>query len=192
MRDQTHKINAKTMNAKTVQKLIGQWAEDYALEYLQTKDLQLIQRNFHSRYGEIDLIMQDGNCLSFIEVRARAETSWTSAEESVDLRKQEKTIQTAQCFLQKYAEFEHVDCRFDVFALRYPQSVIEKIRRQANIQNDHADDKKLLQSDVQLARLDKESKQIIMAKNAVIDTAIDHEMNVENVQVNWIQQAYLS
>nr|WP_298892596.1 YraN family protein [uncultured Acinetobacter sp.] len=180
------------MNAKTVQKLIGQWAEDYALEYLQTQNLQLIQRNFHSRYGEIDLIMQDGNCLCFIEVRARAETSWTSAEESVDLRKQEKTIQTAQCFLQKYAEFEHLDCRFDVFALRYHQFVIEKIRRQANIQNDHADDKKLLQSDVQLARLDKESKQIIMAKKAVIDTAIEHEMNVENVQVNWIQQAYLS
>ena len=192
MRDQTHKINAKTVNTKTLQKLIGQWAEDYALEYLQTQNLQLIQRNFHSRYGEIDLIMQDGNCLCFIEVRARAETSWTSAEESVDLRKQEKTIQTAQCFLQKYAEFEHVDCRFDVFALRYPQSVIEKIRRQANIQNDHADDKKLLQSDVQLARLDKESKQLDMTINAVIDTGMGHEINLENVQVNWIQQAYLS
>ena len=192
MRDQTHKINAKTVNTKTLQKLIGQWAEDYALEYLQTQNLQLIQRNFHSRYGEIDLIMQDGNCLCFIEVRARVETSWASAEESVDLRKQEKTVQTAQIFLQKSPELEHLDCRFDVFALRYSQSLIKEIRGNIAVENDLVDDKKLLQSDVQLARLDKESKQIIMAKKAAIDTAVELEMSVEKVQVNWIQQAYLS
>ena len=173
MRDQTHKINAKTL-----QKLIGQWAEDYALEYLQTQNLQLIQRNFHSRYGEIDLIMQDGNCLCFIEVRARVETSWASAEESVDLRKQEKTVQTAQIFLQKSPELEHLDCRFDVFALRYSQSLIKEIRGNIAVENDLVDDKKLLQSDVQLARLDKESKQIIMAKKAAIDIAVELEMSV--------------
>lgn len=179
-------------SVKTLQKLIGQWAEDYALHYLQTQSLQLIQRNFHSRYGEIDLIMRDGHCLCFVEVRARAETSWASAEESVNLRKQEKIIQTAQIFLQKSPEFSQLDCRFDVVALCYEKSMIEKLRRNLKLKNYGNDDKKLLQSNTQLARLDNESKQTIMAKNSVIDTAIEHEMNVENVQVNWIQQAYLS
>ena len=180
------------INVKTLQKLIGQWAEDYALNYLQTQGLELVRRNFHSRYGEIDLIMQNGNCLCFVEVRARAETSWASAEESVDLRKQEKIIQTAQIFLQKSPELSQLDCRFDVIALCYKKSIIEKQRRILKLENQGNDDKKLLQSDVQLARLDKESKQIIMAKKAAIDTAVELEMSVEKVQVNWIQQAYLS
>lgn len=180
------------INAKTLQKLIGQWAEDYALNYLQTQGLELVRRNFHSRYGEIDLIMQNGNCLCFVEVRARAETSWASAEESVDLRKQEKIIQTAQIFLQKSPELSQLDCRFDVIALCYKKSIIEKQRRILKLKNHVNDDKKLLQSNTQLARLDNESKQLLMTKNAGINADIEHQLDVENVQVNWIQQAYLS
>ncbi|MGB2102435.1 MAG: YraN family protein [Porticoccaceae bacterium] len=50
---------------------LGIWAENLACEWLSDRGLVLLQRNFRCRYGEIDLIMQDGDCLVFIEVRYR-------------------------------------------------------------------------------------------------------------------------
>ncbi|MCP3669207.1 MAG: YraN family protein, partial [Gammaproteobacteria bacterium] len=50
---------------------IGTEAEDLALEYLKQQGLTLLNRNYHCRRGEIDLIMQDGNFLVFVEVRYR-------------------------------------------------------------------------------------------------------------------------
>jgi putative endonuclease len=46
----------------------GQAAEDFACQYLQTHGLKLLARNFRTRYGEIDLIMQIKEQLVFIEV----------------------------------------------------------------------------------------------------------------------------
>ena len=50
---------------------MGDWAEQLACDWLGKHGLNLHARNFRSRYGEIDLIMQDGNCLVFIEVKYR-------------------------------------------------------------------------------------------------------------------------
>ena len=61
---------------KTSQQRSGAAAEDLALSYLQAKGLTLIERNFRVRGGtggEIDLVMQDGATLVFVEVRARSE-----------------------------------------------------------------------------------------------------------------------
>lgn len=100
---------------------IGERAEAIALAYLQAQGLQPIAHNFHSRYGEIDLIMLEpaSSCLCFIEVRARKQDGLVSAVESVDDKKQQKTILTAQTFLQKYPQYEQYECRFDVIAIEY-------------------------------------------------------------------------
>ncbi|KAA8731418.1 YraN family protein [Acinetobacter qingfengensis] len=98
---------------------IGQWAEQLALDYLLTQGLSLIKQNYHSRWGEIDLIMLDGNHLCFIEVKARKLYGMVDALEAVDVYKQQKTILTAQYFLQRYPEYENFDCQFDVVALNY-------------------------------------------------------------------------
>ena len=50
---------------------MGDWAEQLACDWLAKHGLNLHARNFRSRYGEIDLIIQDGNCLVFIEVKYR-------------------------------------------------------------------------------------------------------------------------
>ena len=106
------------MNSKLT---IGQQAEQWASEYLQQQGLQLVTTNYHCRRGEIDLIMHDHDTLVFVEVRYRKTSTFGSALESVDHRKQKKLIVTAEHYLQKNtASFSHY--RFDVIAISPEQS----------------------------------------------------------------------
>lgn len=93
----------------------GRLAEERALEFLERQGLRLIERNYRSRFGEIDLVMEDGAMLVFIEVRFRRSGRFGGALESVDRRKQARLVNTAACFLAE----RRVDrpARFDVAAL---------------------------------------------------------------------------
>ena len=61
-----------------MQKQLGAWAEQQAAQLMQQQDFQLIARNWHSRYGELDLVMQREQELVFVEVKARAKTAYAS------------------------------------------------------------------------------------------------------------------
>lgn len=98
-------------------KLKGDKVERYALKYLKQQGLDLIEKNTRSRYGEIDLVMLDGKTLVFVEVRFRANVAHGSGAESVDFRKQQKIIKTAQFFLQQSKKYQHLNCRFDVVSV---------------------------------------------------------------------------
>ncbi|WP_223669448.1 YraN family protein [Kangiella shandongensis] len=95
----------------------GDKVERYVEKYLTQQKLRLVERNFSSRYGEIDLIMEDGDTLVFIEVRFRANTNHGSGAETVDYRKQQKIIKTAQFFLQQQKKYQQLNCRFDVVSV---------------------------------------------------------------------------
>ncbi len=92
----------------------GQAAEALAAAYLQSQKMKLVAKNFRCEYGEIDLIMQDGNSLVFIEVRLRSNASFGGAAMSVTRSKQEKIKRTAQRYMQLHGESA---CRFDVFLM---------------------------------------------------------------------------
>jgi len=100
------------MGTKTPRQTKGQAAEDRVLAFLQAQGLRLMERNFHCRYGEIDLVMEDGRVVVFVEVRFRSGIRFGSAAESVDARKQAKLLITAACYLK----FRRLDrpARFDV------------------------------------------------------------------------------
>ncbi|SNS17473.1 putative endonuclease [Noviherbaspirillum humi] len=100
---------------RTGRQEIGQAGEDRALGYLEAKGLRLVQRNFRCKGGEIDLVMQDGDALVFVEVRKRASGSHGGAASSVTPRKQARLILAAQVFLQRHRE--PPPCRFDVVAI---------------------------------------------------------------------------
>ena len=100
----------------------GQDYEDRAAQWLQDEGLRLLGRNFSCKAGEIDIIAQHGECLVFIEVRARSNRHFASAVASVDRRKQRRILRTAQVFLQKRPELATAPCRFDVIAFEPPQS----------------------------------------------------------------------
>jgi TIGR00252 family protein len=102
-----------------MQKQLGVWAEQQAAQLMQQQDFQLIARNWHSRYGELDLVMQREQELVFVEVKARAKTGYALAYESVSSAKQRKVLQTAVCFIQKNPQFAHYYYRFDVICFDF-------------------------------------------------------------------------
>ena len=105
-------------------KLKGKKAEDVACSFLLKNGFELVSRNYHCRYGEIDLIMRDGDALVFVEVRYRSSKKFGDAVESIDHNKQRKLIFTANHYLQKHPS--SLAIRFDVVALS-PNHEIEWI-----------------------------------------------------------------
>ena len=90
-----------------------------------------MQQNYRCRFGEIDLVMLDGNCLVFVEVRFRAANHYYSAAQSVGPAKQRKLALTASAYLRKYPRFANTACRFDVVAIdgaNQRQSTIQWIK----------------------------------------------------------------
>ncbi len=106
---------------------VGNQAEEIALNYLSKHNLQLIEKNYLTKLGEIDLIMLDveKQVLVFVEVRYRASTSFGSAAETVTNTKQIKIIRTAKQYLQQHTQYQDFICRFDVVGiesdLKYPK-----------------------------------------------------------------------
>ena len=95
----------------------GVAAEDRALAFLLQQGLQLITRNYRCRFGEIDLIMRDGESLSFVEVRYRQHRDFGGAAASVALPKQKKLSRTAIHYLARVERNINAICRFDVIAI---------------------------------------------------------------------------
>jgi putative endonuclease len=94
---------------------IGREAEDRAATMLESAGLQLLERNYRCRIGEIDLIMRDGESLVFIEVRYRRNAAFGGALASVDAHKQKRLVRAAQHFLLRRAWSG--PCRFDVVGI---------------------------------------------------------------------------
>jgi len=90
--------------------------EELALHFLLRKGLQEIQRNFHTKFGEIDLIMKEKNTIVFVEVRFRKTDTYGSAAESVTPRKQNRIIKSAKIYLSKQ-HLSDIESRFDVIAI---------------------------------------------------------------------------
>ena len=95
--------------------LLGQTAESHAERYLVSQGLKRIARNWRCRFGEIDLIMRDGDTLVFVEVRMRSHADFGGAAASVDAGKQRKLLAAAKLYLSALPNMPK--CRFDVIAL---------------------------------------------------------------------------
>ena len=93
----------------------GTLGEKYAAGFLQRKGFHILRRNFHSRFGEIDIIAEDGKHILFVEVKTRREKSMVDPFEAVTRSKQRKIIKTAMCYLQKNGC--RLQPRFDVIGI---------------------------------------------------------------------------
>lgn len=99
----------------------GQEAERIACAYLERQGLALVQANYHCRYGEIDLIMREGDDLVFVEVRMRSDAAYGGALESVGPGKRRKLTRTALHYLQRNGP--NVNARFDVVAIEAASTI---------------------------------------------------------------------
>ena len=102
---------------RTTTKQTGDASENLAEHYLITQGLRVISRNFRYKTGEIDLIMEDDQHLIFVEVRYRKNKLFGSGSETIGVKKQQRLIQTARYYLQKYNLTESRACRFDVVSI---------------------------------------------------------------------------
>jgi putative endonuclease len=101
----------------------GRLAEEAACRYLQAQGLRLIERNYRCRSGEIDLVMDDGDSLVFVEVRYRRHDRYGSGAETVDARKRARIIRCAQYYLQRHPTAQGRPARFDVISLAAGQDL---------------------------------------------------------------------
>jgi putative endonuclease len=95
---------------------LGRRAEARATEYLESWGLELLERNFRCRGGEIDLVMSDGDVLVLVEVRSRSSAKFGGAAASVDPRKQRRLVLAARTLLAMRPRYSRMRARFDVIA----------------------------------------------------------------------------
>ncbi|MEM1173214.1 MAG: YraN family protein [Pseudomonadota bacterium] len=96
---------------------LGARSEQLARRYLQRHGLQIVATNFNSRFGEIDIIATDSECLVFVEVRYRSRNPISRAAHTVDARKQRRLTLAAHSYLARHPRFAASTCRFDIVGI---------------------------------------------------------------------------
>lgn len=96
-------------------RVIGSEGERSAEKCLRDKGLRILERNYSTRRGEIDLVALDGDTLVFVEVKARAAARFGLPQETVGARKQHRLVKAAQSYLLQRGW--EGPARFDVVAI---------------------------------------------------------------------------
>lgn len=91
----------------------GRRAEDIATQALEHKDYKILERNFSNRFGEIDIIAQDGQTLVFVEVKAKIGTDFGLPEDMITRGK----LQRIRNLAAVYVNGKSFLCRIDVVAI---------------------------------------------------------------------------
>ena len=96
---------------------IGLRGEDIAADYLKRKGYSVLNRNFRTPYGEIDLVSEQGNSIVFTEVKTRASKSLGPPEISITRRKADHMRSAAEFYIQEYGE-QYDEWRIDVISVQ--------------------------------------------------------------------------
>jgi TIGR00252 family protein len=97
-------------------KILGGQGENCAAAYLRKKGYRILEQNYSTHSGEIDIIAENGETLVFVEVKTRSSLRYGTPAEAVNFRKRNKIIQTASWYLRQ-RHMEHRPCRFDVIEI---------------------------------------------------------------------------
>lgn len=106
---------------------LGQAAELAAQRYLEKRGLKTLARNFRTRWGEIDLVMDDRNQIVFVEVRFRLNNMFGGAAASVTPGKQARILRAASQFLAEH-RLAHRPVRFDIVTAEGAGTELEWMR----------------------------------------------------------------
>ncbi len=91
---------------------IGNTGEEAAVKALKKHGYKIIERNYRTKMGEIDIIAKDGEYTVFVEVRLRKSNAFGTPADTIDKRKQQKIIKTAQMYAMKNDIYD-TPMRFD-------------------------------------------------------------------------------
>jgi putative endonuclease len=99
-----------------LRKLLGREGEDRAAKFLAKRGYRILERNYRTRSGEIDLIALDRGVVVFVEVKTRTSNAFGAPELAVTPQKQRRMLKAALGYM-KYRKLHQVPCRFDVVAI---------------------------------------------------------------------------
>lgn len=109
------------MKSEDGRRTLGRWGESVAATHLEAKGYQLIERNWRCRWGEIDLVLRQGETLVFVEVKTRRGRDFGTPEEGITARKAQKLLQIGQQYVAE-RELDDVDWRIDMVAVELDKS----------------------------------------------------------------------
>ena len=92
----------------------GKIGERYVLQMLLEQGYTFIDANYHSRFGEIDIIVADDKYIVFVEVKYRSGNKWGTPQEAVTRQKKRRISNTALYYMTCYCKENDRQCRFDV------------------------------------------------------------------------------
>ncbi len=97
-------------------KILGREGEDRAARFLKKQGYKILERNYSTPQGEIDLIALHRGEVVFVEVKTRTNDAYGAPELAVNPRKQQRMVKAALGYI-KYKKLHQVPCRFDVVAI---------------------------------------------------------------------------
>lgn len=106
------KLLSKNSSDKNTAVSIGQKGEETAVKILKKQGYKIIERNFRTKMGEIDIIAMDGEYTCFVEVRLRKNNDYGSPADTIDARKRRRIMNTAKYYAQKKRIYDS-PMRFD-------------------------------------------------------------------------------
>lgn len=99
-----------------LKKLLGKSGEDRAAKFLTSQGYRILERNYRTPHGEIDLIALHQGTIVFVEVKTRTSDAFGAPELAVTPQKQRRMVNSALGYI-KYRKLHQVPCRFDVVAI---------------------------------------------------------------------------
>ena len=87
----------------TKNKQIGDFGEEFAAAYLAEQNYIILERNYRTPYGELDIIAQEGETMVFVEVKTRSSARCGTGFESITPKKQATLINCAQYYVDQHA-----------------------------------------------------------------------------------------
>lgn len=100
----------------------GDLGENIACKYLINKGYSIVERNYSTKVGEIDIIAKKGNTIAFVEVKTRASVSFGLPCQAVDFKKQRRLILCAEIYMKSHRLNGILQPRMDIIEILFLDS----------------------------------------------------------------------
>ena len=113
---------------QTTRQVLGAGGERLARRHLEQKGYRFVAANWRRPYGELDLIMRDGDVLVFVEVKTRSGERLVTAEESLTAAQARRLLRGAQSYLAERVDLASLFWRIDLVAITLtPTGVVSRL-----------------------------------------------------------------
>ena len=101
-------------------KIVGNEGEDRAASYLLKKGYEILERNWRTSRGEIDIIAYKSQTIVFVEVKTLPNGTLDMIQKELNRQKQQRILKTSKCYLLNHRQYSNSYVRFDVIVIDMP------------------------------------------------------------------------